>query len=369
MTKVAPVFALVTGGGTGGHVYPALAIAEDLTRRGHPRDAIRFVGARRGLEATAVPAAGYPIDLLTGRGIRRSFGPRAILANIGAVAGIARAVVAAFGIISRYRPRVVLGVGGYASFPCILAARLRRVPAIVHEQNAAPGLANRVAVRLGARPAVSLPDTPLRGAVLTGNPVRAGLAAIVRAPDLDPPFVVFVGGSLGARSINNAALELFDRWRARDDVAIHHICGARDFERCDEGLTRLRRPSDVLSYTLVAYEEDMAGRYERAALFVARAGAVTCAELAATGTPSVLVPLPHAPADHQTRNAEALARVGAAVVVADGVLDGPRLDAELTTLLVETGRLDAMGRAAKMLAEPGAAAAVADLVEEAAGDA
>ena len=255
------------------------------------------------------------------------------------------------------------------SFPCILAARLRRVPAIVHEQNAAPGLANRVAVRLGARPAVSLPDTPLRGAVLTGNPVRAGLAAIVRAPDFDPPFVVFVGGSLGARSINNAALELFDRWRARDDVAIHHICGARDFERCDEGLTRLRRPSDVLSYTLVAYEEDMAGRYERAALFVARAGAVTCAELAATGTPSVLVPLPHAPADHQTRNAEALARVGAAVVVADGVLDGPRLDAELTTLLVETGRLDAMGRAAKMLAEPGAAAAVADLVEEAAGDA
>ncbi len=364
MTRVAPVFALVTGGGTGGHVYPALAIAEDLTRRGHPREAIRFVGARRGLEATAVPAAGFPIDLLTGRGIRRSFRPSALVSNIGAVAGIARAVVASFRIIARYRPRVVLGVGGFASFPCILAARLRRVPAVVHEQNAAPGLANRVAVRLGAHPAVSLPDTPLRGAVLTGNPVRADLAAIVRSPDRDPVRVAFVGGSLGARRINDAALELFDLWRDRSDVSIRHVAGPRDLTRCAERLAELRCPSDVLEYALLGYEEDMVGLYARSVLLVARAGAVTCAELAVTGTPSILVPLPHAPADHQTRNAEALARVGAAVIVADADLGGVRLAAELAPLLTDPGRLDVMGRAATSLAAPDAAAAVADLVVE-----
>lgn len=367
MTRAAPVFALVTGGGTGGHVYPALAVAEELTRRGHPRASIRFVGSRRGLEATAVPAAGFSIDLLTGRGIRRDLAPGAVLANIGAVVGIARAVLAAFRIIARYRPRVVLGVGGYASFPCILAARLRRVPAVVHEQNAAPGLANRVAVRLGARPAVSLPDTPLRGAVLTGNPVRTELAAVVRDPRRPPALLAFVGGSLGARRINDAALELFDRWRDREDVAIRHVAGIRDLERCEGRLGELRRPSDAITYSLLGYEEDMVDLYTTCAVLVARAGAVTCAELAITGTPSILVPLPHAPADHQTRNAEALARAGAAIVVADADLDGNRLASELEALLATAGRLDAMGQAATTLAEPRAAAAVADLVLEAAG--
>ena len=366
MTPIAPVFALVTGGGTGGHVYPALAVAEELARRGHPRESIRFVGSRRGLEARAVPAAGFPIDLLTGRGIRRSLGPRAIVANIGAVAGIARAVVAAFRLLARYRPRVVLGVGGYASFPCILAARLRRVPAVVHEQNAAPGLANRVAVLLGARPAVSLPDTPLRGAVLTGNPVRAALSTVERDPQVAPALLAFVGGSLGARRINDAALELFDAWRDRRDVVIRHIAGPRDLERCEARLAELRATSDAIDYALVGYEEDMVGLYSHCAVLVARAGAVTCAELAVTGTPSILVPLPHAPADHQTRNAESLARAGAAIVIADADLDGARLASELTPLLTRGGRLDAMGQAAKTLAEPHAAAAVADLVMEAA---
>jgi len=364
MTRGAPVFALVTGGGTGGHVYPALAVADALARRGSPYDAIRFVGSRRGLEATAVPAAGYPIDLLTGRGIRRSVRPGAIVANLGAVAGIARAVFAALRVISRTRPRVVLGVGGYASFPCILAARLRRVPAVVHEQNAAPGLANRVAVRLGARPAVSLPGTPLRHAVLTGNPVREDLATVVRSPAATPALVAFVGGSLGARRINDAALDLYDRWRDRDDLTIRHVAGARDLDRCTARLAGLRRPSDRLSYALIGYEEDMAGLYASCAVLVARAGAVTCAELAVTGTPSLLVPLPNAPADHQTRNAEALARAGAAVVVADSTLDGARLDTELTALLGDPRRLPEMGRAAKTLAAPGAASAVADLVVE-----
>lgn len=362
-----PVFALVTGGGTGGHVYPALAVAEELTRRGFAREAIRFVGSRRGLEATAVPEAGHPIDLLTGRGIRRSISLRASLANVAAVAGIVRAIVAAFRILARYRPRVVLGVGGYASFPCILAARLRRIPAVVHEQNAAPGLANRIAVRLGARPAVSLPGTPLRGAVLTGNPVRADLTTLVRKPQTQPARVGIFGGSLGARRVNDAALGLYDCWRARSDVAIRHVAGRRDADRCGVALAALRRPDDVLVYELVGYEDDMADLYASSAVIVARAGAVTCAELAVTGTPSILVPLPHAPADHQRHNAEALERAGAATVVPDESLDGPALSAVLDRVLGDTARLEAMGHAAKTLGAPTAASAVADLVLEAAG--
>ena len=156
------VFAVITGGGTGGHVYPALALANELVSRGRARDSIRFVGARRGLEARVVPEAGYAIDLLPGRGFRRQLST----ANIGAAWDTMHAVIQARRVVARARPNVVVGVGGYASFPSLMAARLQRIPMVVHEQNAAPGLANRIAVRMGARPAVSLPGTPLRGAVL-----------------------------------------------------------------------------------------------------------------------------------------------------------------------------------------------------------
>jgi undecaprenyldiphospho-muramoylpentapeptide beta-N-acetylglucosaminyltransferase len=358
---------LITGGGTGGHVYPALAVADELVRRGHSAAGVRFVGARRGLEATAVPAAGYGIDLLPGRGIRRSMSPRALLANVGAIVGLAGAFLRAIRLVGRRRPRVVLGVGGYASAPCVVAARLRRVPAVVHEQNAAPGIVNRLAVRLGARAAASLPDTALRGAVLTGNPVRAEIARVVREPVTAPALIVVVGGSLGARTLNEATLDLYDHWRARTDVSVRHISGARDLERCTARLGSLRRPDDALRYTLIGYENDMPGAYERASIFVCRAGAVTCAELTVTGTPAILVPLPGAPADHQTGNANALAAAGAGVVIADAQLDGERLAADLTALLDEPGRLDAMSRAARALGRPDAAARVADLVEASAG--
>ena len=354
---------LITGGGTGGHVYPALAVADELVRRGHSPARVRFVGARRGLEATAVPAAGYGIDLLPGRGIRRSLSPRALLANVGAIVGLGGAFLRAIRLVGRRRPGVVLGVGGYASAPCVVAARLRRVPAVVHEQNSAPGIVNRLAVCLGARAASSLPDTALRGAVLTGNPVRAEIAAVIRAPVTAPALIVVVGGSLGARRLNDAVLDLYDHWRERGDVAVLHVAGARDLDRCTARLGSLRAPTDALGYTLIGYEDDMPGAYQRASVFVCRAGAVTCAELTVTGTPAILVPLPGAPADHQTGNANALAAGGAGVVIADGELDGDRLARELAALLGEPGRLDTMSDAARALGRPDAAARVADLVE------
>ena len=357
------MFALVTGGGTGGHVYPALALAHELVDRGHPSPSIHFVGARRGLEAAIVPAAGFAIDLLPGRGLQR----RLTTDNLRALWENVRAFLASRRIVRRTRPRVVVGVGGYASLPCLLAARLRRVPAVVHEQNAAPGLANRLAVRMGARAAISLPGTPLRGSVLTGNPIRPAVAAVRRAP-VEPPLVAVVGGSLGARRLNHAALGLYDRWRARDDVAVHHVTGARDYDDCVSALAAARRPGDRLAYDLVRYEDHIEDLYARAALAVCRAGAVTVAELAAAGMPSVLVPLPGAPGDHQTRNAVTMVDAGAAELLPDAECDPANLDAVVAKLLADPAGRDSMARAAGTLARPDAAARLADLVEEVAGD-
>lgn len=357
--------ALISGGGTGGHVFPALALAEELVARGHPRERLHFVGARRGLEATAVPAAGFAIDLLPGRGLQRSVAPREIAQNLRTVWDTAVAVGCAVLLVRRLRPRVVVGVGGYASLPALVAARLWRVPTVVHEADAHPGLANRIAVRLGARPAVSLPGTALPGAVVTGNPIRPAIAAVRRSPVV-PPMVAVVGGSLGARSVNRAMLGLYDRWRARGDVTIHHVTGARDYEECRTRLEALRHPGDALEYRLVPFEEHMEVIYAEATLVVSRSGGMT-AELTAVGVPSVLVPLPGAPGDHQTANAEALAAAGAAVVVPDAELDAARLDTELGALLADPDRCRAMADAARTLGRPDATARFADLVEEVAG--
>ena len=358
------VFAVVTGGGTGGHVYPALAVAEALVARGHDPAAIRFVGARRGLETTAVPAAGFHLDVLPGRGLRRSLSAEALRANAGAIAGMARALPAAWRLLRRDRPRVVLGVGGYASLPCVVGARAARIPTVVHEQNAAPGAVNRLAVRLGARPAASLPGTALPGAVLTGNPVRRAVAEVVRRPDPAHPVVLVFGGSLGARTVNDAALGLYDAWRDRTDVSVVHIAGRRDYAACADALDGRRRPDDRLAYEVVEYEEHLERRYAVATVALCRAGAVTVAELTVTGLPAVLVPLPGAPHDHQTRNAEALDDAGAARVVPDAEAAAPRVAAELDALLSAPARLDAMSAAAHALGRPDAADRVAALVEE-----
>lgn len=355
-------FALITGGGTGGHVYPALALADELVARGHARESIRFVGAQRGLEVTAVPEAGYAIDLLPGRGFDRERSFSALRRNLRTAWDTLAALVGAVRIVRRTRPAIVVGVGGYASLPALVAGRLYRIPAVVHEADAHPGLANRIAVRLGARPAVSLPGTPLRRAVVTGNPIRPEVIRVQRVPVV-PPVVAVVGGSLGARRINLAALELYDLWRMRDDVVIHHVTGARGYEECCERLTRLQAPGDTLDYRLIRYEDRMDTLYAIATVMLCRSGGMT-AELAVVGMPSILVPLPNAPGDHQTRNAEVFESAGAGVLVPDSELDGVRLRSELEALLADAPRLDAMGEAARSLGRSDATPRFADLVEE-----
>ncbi|HVJ98720.1 MAG TPA: undecaprenyldiphospho-muramoylpentapeptide beta-N-acetylglucosaminyltransferase [Acidimicrobiia bacterium] len=353
----APVFALLAGGGTGGHTYPAISVAQELQRRGHT---VRFVGGRRGIEGRVVPEAGFEIDLLPGRGLQR----RLTLANVEALWGALRAAVMAFTLVRRYRPRVVIGFGGYASLPCVVAARVLRVPVVVHEQDAAPGLANRIGVRLGARAAVSLPNTPLPGATLTGNPVRAAFAELERKPERDPEVVAVFGGAQGARSINRASLGCYDRWRDRRDLSVHHVCGERNVDESRAELERSRHAGDALAYELVGYEQDMPALYARASLAVCRSGAGTIAEVAAAGMPAVFVPLPNAPSDHQMRNARTLEKIGAAVVLPDDECDPARLDAVVSELLADPNRLQQMSDAARSVSRLDAAARLADVVEE-----
>ena len=358
MTDAPDCAVVIAGGGTGGHVFPAIALADALVADGVASSTIQFVGARRGLEATAVPAAGYDITLLPGRGIARAF----TFANVGAVVENLRAVGRAFGLLRRLRPQVVVGVGGFASVPCVLAAFILRIPMVVHEQNAAPGVANRLAVFLGAKAAVAWPGTPLRRGVVIGNPVRPEVLGCVRAPKRNQ--VTIMGGSLGARRINEAALACYDRWRDRTDLAVVHITGIRNFDDCEARLKAMRRDGDRLDYQMVAFESDMAACYAETTLVAGRAGAVTVAELAAVGMPAILIPLPNAPGDHQGANARALVRAGAAVLIPDAECNGARLGLEIEQLLDDPVRLTEMSRAASSTAKPDAARALAALVRE-----
>ncbi len=351
-------FAVIAACGTGGHIYPGLALADELVRRDRGRRDIRFIGGRRGLEHAVVSDAGFEIDTIPGRGLQRSLHPMNFVALAQAVAAVPRGVR----LLRRHRPEVVIGFGGYASFGALIAARGLGIPTIVHEQNAAPGLTNRILVRLGAHAASSIPDTPLRGAVVTGNPVRGDVLAVTRDP-VSPPLVSIVGGSLGARRVNDAAIDLYDRWRDRDDVAIRHVSGSRDHDLCRTRMSSQRRVSDRLDYQLVEYESDMAALYRDTTVLVGRAGASTVAELTAVGLPAVLVPLPGAPGDHQSANARALAAVRGGLVVEDAACSGSVLDEMLSPLIATPDRLVEMGQAAGALGRRAAASDLADLVE------
>jgi len=363
---------LLAGGGTAGHVAPAVAVARALVARGHRPESIHFVGSARGQEAHLVPAAGFSVTLLPGRGIARRLAGRDLIRNAGAVAGLATAVVRAAALVARLRPGVVLSVGGYASVPATAAAVVLRRPLVLHEQNAVPGASNRLFARFARASAVSFEGTPLPRAVVTGNPVRPEIAAIDRSPaamaaarqalglPADAVVVAVTGGSLGARRINEAVFGLVRAWADRSDVAVHHAVGRRDWAGVQADLPR--PTAGGLRYQPVEFEERMAQLLAAADVAVCRAGG-SVAELAAAGVPSVLVPLPGAPGDHQRANASAMVRAGAAVLVPDAELTAERLAAELTLLVDDAPRRAAMAAAAAALGRPDAADRVAVLLE------
>jgi UDP-N-acetylglucosamine--N-acetylmuramyl-(pentapeptide) pyrophosphoryl-undecaprenol N-acetylglucosamine transferase len=358
-------WAVVAGGGTGGHVYPGVALAKELVRRGHEATSVHFVGARRGVEAKSQALAGFAVTLLPGRGLVRQLSVKGVARNLGALAGACAATAKAIALFSRWRPAVVVSFGGYASLPCVAAAALHRVPVVVVDLDAVPGLVNRWAARLPG------------SSVYSGVPVRPEMAQVDRTPSArrrakerlglpaEAVVVAVSGGSLGSARLNQAAVRLAELWADRQGVAVYHVVGQRDWEGFVQRSPRAPK-AGALCYRAVPYQEDMPSLYSAADVAVQRAGASSVAELALAGVPSVLVPLPGAPGGHQEANARAMAEAGAAVVVADSELDGERLAKELEAVLADPVRLEAMAAAAKSLARPNASQELADVVERSA---
>ncbi len=362
-------WAVIAGGGTAGHVVPGLAVAGALVALGHAPETIHWVGGQRGTEGAMVRAAGFEATLLPGRGIQR----RLTTENIGAALGLARAGGEAVALLRRRRPAVILAMGGYASVSCAMAGVALGVPVVVSEQNAVPGAANRLVGRFAKASAVPFPGTPLPRAVVTGNPVRPEILAVDRSPAgraaaraaLGLPegrrVLCVFGGSLGALRLNTAVLDALEVWAARGDLVLRHVVGERDWAMVGE---RGGGPdSDRVFYQPVRYDNQRELSLAAADVVVSRAGGNTVAELAAVGVPSVLVPLPGAPGDHQTANARALVAGGAALLVVDADMTAVRLIADVDGLLGDPARLAAMEAAAVTVGRRDAAEAVAALVE------
>jgi UDP-N-acetylglucosamine:LPS N-acetylglucosamine transferase len=363
---------VITGGGTGGHIFPMQAISEALMATGVDAESLRFVGSRRGQEASLLGAGPVSLSRLPGRGIRRSLTPRALVANVGALFGLLGAVIIALGLVGRWRPSVVVSVGGYASFAASLAAYLWRRPLVLVELDATPGAAHRFFAHYALKRCTAFASNEPR-TVVTGAPVRESLVRLDRSSasrreacaSMQPPLddsrtiVVVMTGSLGAARVNRAVSELALRWSGRGDLALVHVSGRRDY---DEVVAR-RPVLDGLDYRVIAFA-DMSQWWRVCDIAISRSGALTVAELTALGIPSLLVPLPGAPGDHQTKNAEALAAHGAAVVLPDAQCDAATL-ASLLDEVAHPSTLERMATAAKALGHLDAATRIAQVVLDA----
>ena len=351
---------VIAGGGTAGHVNPALALAKALDG-----EDVTFVGTIEGLEARLVTAADLAFETIDVVGFDRAR-PSALPKIAWRALG---AVNRARHILGRVRPDVVVGMGGYVSLPVSLAAATRSIPVVLHEQNIVLGLAHKATKPFARRVAVSFEDTlPLVGAkgVLTGNPVDADLASLDRTARrsaarlrfglaADVATVLIFGGSLGARNLNAAAIELARLWNGRDDRQILHVTG-----RAPASQVPAADPPPA-GYAAFDFVVGMADAYAAADVAVSRGGASTVAELTATGVPAIIVPYPHHRDRQQQRHGQVLQRAGAGIVIDDGSASGARLAAELEGML-EPDRLRAMEEAARRLGRPDAAVRLADVV-------
>ncbi len=348
MTSVEKRRLVIAAGGTGGHVFPALAVAQALARQGV---IVEWVGSNRGLEARVVrDQAGFPLTELTVQGLRG----RGLAGLLGLPIGLMRSLIDCWRVLARVRPGLVLVFGGYVSFPVGLAARLQGRPLWVHEQNAVMGTANRWLARLAQRVLTSFPKTQHApaSAVCVGNPVREALTALPPAPvrpmgEGQPLRLLVLGGSLGARALNQAlpsvVAGLQPTWP--QGLAVWHQTGTAE----EAAVREAYAAQSVVPQSLrvAAFIDDMAAAYQWADLVVCRAGASTVAELAAVGLPAVFVPLPHAIDDHQTANAQALVEAGAALLVAQTDRLADALSVSLSSLTAQ--RLRSMGEATQAL--------------------
>lgn len=360
---------VITTGGTGGHIFPALAVAEEIRKR-YPRVSILFLGGQYGPEADLAVQAGLdfvglPVRGVIGRGLK----------GLGAAFSMGRAFVKALGIIRKFSPQLVVGFGGYAAFAGVLAGSFTASRTALHEQNAFPGLSNRILGRRVNRIFLSMPDAsgvfPAAKCLLTGNPVRAAIAALHKESLLESkieakgrgPRLLVIGGSQGARALNDGVLAILDKL-LEEGVELRHQTGKADYERVRTAYREVGAENAFVG----AFIDDMAEAYNWADLVLSRAGASSLAEITAAGLPAVLVPFPHAARDHQRYNAAYLEQEGAAVLLEQKVFYGDgaepsRLSDSLLSMAKNKGRLADMARKSFALARPDAAAKIVDSLE------
>lgn len=347
---------LIMAGGTGGHVFPALACAREFQARGYR---VHWLGTPRGIENELVPAAGLPLHLIQVSGLRG----KGKLSLLKAPFQLIKALWQARKVVRELEPVCVLGMGGYVTGPGGLAARLSGAPLIIHEQNAVAGTANRSLVPFASRVCEAFPNTFAGSAKrrTTGNPVREELFLETPRASLRnrQPRLLILGGSLGAEPLNKLLPEALALVPAELRPEVFHQAGKQHDE-----VTGERYRSAGVEAQVAPFIKDMARAYAWADLVVCRAGALTISELAAAGLPSFLVPLPHAIDDHQTRNADYLAKEGAAVLLPQGSTDAATLAAQLTEVLMHPQRLNDMARTARRLAKPDATRSVVEICLE-----
>ena len=351
---------LIAAGGTGGHIYPGIAVAQEIMRR-DAASTVRFVGTARGLESRLVPKAGFELSLIDSAGLKNV----SLVARMKGLAILPKSFLSAQQVIRAFQPDVVVGAGGYVSGPVVLMAALMRKPTLVMESNALPGWTNRVLARFVDRAAVSFEQALpyFRGkAVVTGNPVRREFFEIP-AKQREPGklSLLIFGGSQGARAINEAMVAALPSLKGLSvALRIKHQTGPADFEKVKAAYAAAgwNEQAEVTSYI-----DNMMNDFAAADLVICRAGATTTAELIAAGKASIMIPFPQAADDHQRKNAEALQSAGAARMVVQQELSGERLVKEVNALAREPQQIDRMEEASRKLARGDAAVAAVDLIE------
>ena len=348
---------VMAGGGSGGHVIPALAVARELRAHGH---SVQFIGTRRGIEARLVPAENFPIGWIEIGGLKR-VGLRKTLSTL---AELPFSVIQAARMLRRTAPSAVFSTGGYVAGPVLLAAVWKRIPIVVMEPNAIPGFTHRKLARFVARALVSFPETirwfPSGRAEVTGLPIREEFFAAPPASFSQPLTILITGGSQGSRTLNRATEESWPLW-PKDSVRLIHQTGWRTVTSSEEREARFK--TSGIPGEIHPFLDDMPRAFGEVSLIVSRAGMGAVSEIAAAGRPSILVPLPTASDQHQLRNAEAMEKAGAAVVIQDRDFTGARLVEEVMRLARNPEALAKMGEAARAFAKTGAARRAAEILE------
>ena len=351
---------LIAGGGTGGHVFPAIAISQEWLSRGKEREVI-LVGTQRGIEMKLVPAAGLPLETIRVAGLKGK-GGTTLLKNLGM---LGTGLSDAFAVLKKYKPDVAFGVGGYAAGPMLLATWLRGIPNMIFEPNAEPGLTNKLLAKLAKKIAtgyeVSAEAWGAR-ATVTGCPVRPEFFAIEARKPIKPLHLLVTGGSQGALPINRTFMEAGELLAKRKtELQIVHQTGERDYNNVRAAYARYEMPAEVSPFL-----SNMAEHFAWADMIVCRAGAITAAEVAAAGRAAIFIPFGKATDSHQLRNAQEMTNAGAGRLIAEPELNAERLAKEIFSLLDQPGEIEKLATKARSLSHPDAVREIVDLIEDAA---